>query len=57
MTPEEFSGIVAVIREASTEGFAPGPRLLFTEDKLREVRKLQAMLTFLPPCDTFYVIT
>jgi len=35
MTPEEFSGIVAVIREASTEGFAPGPRLLFTEAKLR----------------------
>jgi pyruvate ferredoxin oxidoreductase alpha subunit len=43
ISPEEFYEIVAVTRQAAVEGIAPPPRLLYTEDELREVRKLQAI--------------
>lgn len=40
---EEFFQIATVLRDAAKEGHAPPPRLLYTEDELREVRKLQAI--------------
>jgi pyruvate ferredoxin oxidoreductase alpha subunit len=40
---EEFYEMAAVTRKAAAEGIAPPPRLLYTEDELREVRKLQAI--------------
>jgi pyruvate ferredoxin oxidoreductase alpha subunit len=43
ISPEEFYEIAAVTRQAAVEGIAPPPRLLYTEDELREVRKLQAI--------------
>jgi pyruvate ferredoxin oxidoreductase alpha subunit len=43
ITPEEFFEMAAVTRKAATDGQAPPPRLLFTEEELREVRKLQAI--------------
>ncbi len=43
LTLEEFYEMVAVTQKAAAEGIAPPPRLLFTEDELREVRKLQAI--------------
>lgn len=41
ISPEEFYEMAAVTRKAAVEGIAPPPRLLFTEEELREVRKLQ----------------
>jgi pyruvate ferredoxin oxidoreductase alpha subunit len=43
ISPEEFYEIAAVTRQAAADGVTPPPRLLYTEDELREVRKLQAI--------------
>ncbi len=43
ISPEEFYEMAAVTRRAAADGAAPPPRLLYTEDELREVRKLQAI--------------
>lgn len=40
---EELFEMAKVTRQAAEDGQAPPPRLLFTEDELREVRKLQAI--------------
>jgi pyruvate ferredoxin oxidoreductase alpha subunit len=40
---EEFFQIAATLKEAVSTGVTPPPRLLFTENELREVRKLQAI--------------
>jgi pyruvate ferredoxin oxidoreductase alpha subunit len=40
---EEFYEMAAVTRQAAADGLAPPPRLLYTEDELREVRKLQTI--------------
>lgn len=42
---EEFCEIVAATVKAADSGRLPPPRLLFTEDELRQVRKLQAIAT------------
>ncbi len=39
----EFAQIVEVLRQAVQEGIAPPPRLLFTEEELQQVRRLQAI--------------
>ncbi len=41
--PEEFFGIAAILKQAAQSGVTPPPRLLYTEQELREVRKLQAV--------------
>jgi len=43
ISPEEFYEMAAVTRQAAQDGQAPPPRLLYTEEELREVRKLQAI--------------
>jgi len=43
ISPEEFYEMAAVTRQAAETGQAPPPRLLYTEEELREVRKLQAI--------------
>jgi pyruvate ferredoxin oxidoreductase alpha subunit len=43
LAPEEFSEIAALARQAAESGQAPPPRLLYTEEDLREFRKLQAI--------------
>jgi len=43
ISPEEFYEMGAVTRQAAADGQAPPPRLLYTADELREVRKLQAI--------------
>jgi pyruvate ferredoxin oxidoreductase alpha subunit len=43
ISAEEFYEIVAQTRAAADSGRTPPPRLLYTEDELREVRKLQAI--------------
>ncbi|MCK9376032.1 MAG: hypothetical protein M0P73_07785 [Syntrophobacterales bacterium] len=43
ITPEEFYEMAAVTRQAAQTGVAPPPRLLYTEEELREVKKLQAI--------------
>jgi pyruvate ferredoxin oxidoreductase alpha subunit len=40
---EEFYEMAGVTRQAAATGLAPPPRLLYTEEELREVRKLQAI--------------
>ncbi|MBM4286097.1 MAG: pyruvate synthase [Deltaproteobacteria bacterium] len=40
---EEFYEMAAVARRAADAGQTPPPRLLYTEEELREVRKLQAV--------------
>jgi pyruvate ferredoxin oxidoreductase alpha subunit len=40
---EEFFEMAAVTRRAADEGVQPAPRLLYTREELREVRKLQAI--------------
>jgi len=40
---EEFFQIATELRQAAEQGSAPPPRLLYSEDELREVRKLQAI--------------
>jgi pyruvate ferredoxin oxidoreductase alpha subunit len=43
ISAEEFYEIAAQTREVADSGRTPPPRLLYTEDELREVRKLQAI--------------
>jgi pyruvate ferredoxin oxidoreductase alpha subunit len=43
ISQEEFFEIAAVIRKAVADGETPPPRLLYTHDELREVRKLQTI--------------
>lgn len=43
ISPEEFYEMARVTREAVAAGVAPEPRLLYTRDELREMRKLQAI--------------
>lgn len=43
ISSEEFFQIAEVIRGAAKEGKAPAPRLLYTEEELREMRKLQTI--------------
>jgi pyruvate ferredoxin oxidoreductase alpha subunit len=43
LPPEEFYEMVAVANAALEKGAAPAPRLLYTAEELREVRKLQAV--------------
>jgi len=43
IAPEEFFQMASVTREAAQTGQAPEPRLLFTAQELREVRRLQGI--------------
>jgi pyruvate ferredoxin oxidoreductase alpha subunit len=43
ITLEEFYEMAAVTQKAADGGSAPPPRLLYTEEELREVRKLQVI--------------
>ncbi len=43
ISPEELYEIAAVTERAVEDGNSPPPRLLYTSDELREVRKLQAI--------------
>jgi len=43
IAPEEFFEMAQVLRDAAETGETPPPRLLYTEDELRETRKLQAI--------------
>jgi pyruvate ferredoxin oxidoreductase alpha subunit len=43
ITQEEFFQIVKELRQAAQTGQAPPPRLLYTEEELRQVDKLQAV--------------
>jgi pyruvate ferredoxin oxidoreductase alpha subunit len=38
LAPEEFYEMAAITRQAAETGQAPPPRLLYTEEELREVR-------------------
>lgn len=46
ISPEEFYEMAAETRKAVAEGRTPAPRLLYTADELREIRKLQAIAIF-----------
>ena len=43
--PEEFFAMAEVTRQAVATGQIPPPRLLYREEELREVHKLQAIAT------------
>jgi pyruvate ferredoxin oxidoreductase alpha subunit len=43
ITAEELYRMAEEARAAAASGEAPPPRLLYTEDELREMRKLQAI--------------
>jgi pyruvate ferredoxin oxidoreductase alpha subunit len=43
ISPEEFYEIAKQVRQAAASGKTPEPRLLFTENELRQFRKLQAI--------------
>ena len=43
ISPEEFYEMANLTREAAETGQPPPPRLLYTEEELRDVRKLQAI--------------
>ena len=43
IAPQEFYQMAAVVRRALETGETPAPRLLYTENELREIRKLQAV--------------
>ncbi|MEA3277330.1 MAG: pyruvate synthase [Pseudomonadota bacterium] len=43
IAPEELFEIARIAREAADNGVAPPPRLLYTEDELRELRTLQTL--------------
>lgn len=51
IAPEEFYEIAAVVRRACAEGVTPPPRLLYTADELREMRKLQALAHARKECE------
>ena len=43
ITSEEFMEMITTLRKATESGEQPAPRLLFTEQEYREVKKLQAI--------------
>lgn len=43
ITQEEFFEITAVLKQAAESGETPPPRLLYTQNELMEIRKLQAI--------------
>ena len=43
IAPEEFYEMARTVRDAAERGEQLPPRLLYTEDELRETRKLQAI--------------
>ena len=43
ISAEEFYQMVDITRQAIATGDTPPPRLLYTENELREIRKLQAI--------------
>jgi pyruvate ferredoxin oxidoreductase alpha subunit len=43
ITQEEFFEIAAVLKQAAESGETPPPRLLYTQNELTEIRKLQAI--------------
>ena len=43
ISTEEFFKMAEVMKDAAEKGQAPPPRLLYTEDELKEVRKLQTI--------------
>ena len=43
ITLEEFAGMAEAIRRAADTGECPPPRLLYSDQELRELRKLQAV--------------
>jgi pyruvate ferredoxin oxidoreductase alpha subunit len=43
ISTEEFFEMVSVAEQAIEQGSTPPPRLLYTEDEMRELRKLQAI--------------
>ena len=43
ISTEEFFEMVSVAEQAVAQGSTPPPRLLYTEDEMRELRKLQAV--------------
>jgi len=43
ISADEFFEIAAVAKHAAETGHRPPPRLLYTEEELREVRKLQTI--------------
>ncbi len=43
ISQEEFFEMVSIVKQAVKEGKTPPPRLLYTRDELREMRKLQAI--------------
>jgi pyruvate ferredoxin oxidoreductase alpha subunit len=43
IAPAELDAMAAEVKRAAACGIVPNPRLLFTGDELREVRKLQAV--------------
>ncbi len=43
ISPQEFFEIAAVTRQAAENGVTPPPRLLYTREEYRQVRKLQAI--------------
>lgn len=43
IAPEEFFEMVQVVERAAQTGEVPPPRLLYTQDELREIRKLQTL--------------
>ncbi len=43
IAPEEFFEMVGVVEQAVQSGEVPPPRLLYTQEELREIRKLQTL--------------
>lgn len=43
IAPEEFFEIAKLLRQAADSGVTPEPRLIYTADELRQIRKLQAV--------------
>jgi len=43
ITAEEFYQIAATLQDAAKQNITPPPRLLYTEEELRAMRKLQAI--------------
>jgi pyruvate ferredoxin oxidoreductase alpha subunit len=43
ISAEEFYEIAQTLRRAVDDGRTPPPRLLYTKDEIREIRKLQAI--------------
>jgi pyruvate ferredoxin oxidoreductase alpha subunit len=43
IAPEEFFEMIRVVERAAETGEAPPPRLLYTQEELREIRKLQTL--------------